>query len=222
MARTAILGPVTKEQRQAIRALDPYWSQHRKDREFPAWVKTDGKLATDVMIALCVRGFGRERCPSISEWACFGVVTGVVGAVTDNAYIIAGEDFHFCQRSEVDYALFQILKEAAERDASLQVLDPAFVDIMCFLTLPRVHDMTGEPLSDSYSQSVFRSRWLYLQINPVPSRSVGFVGEGWHKECEEVFPKLPAEAQRSINLCAPMIRAQTDYICQYIKGRYRW
>lgn len=222
MASEVQLKPVPKSVQYLIDRLDPNWSSGKSDG-YPAWLKTNYDYATNLMVALCVRGFGSELCPGdwVSEWACFGVVTGIVGTITGNSYVLDENDFRFGDRSEVDYALFQILERAANKNLKKQMLAPAFVDTLLYLVLPAFHDMSGDEFAHSFSRSGFRSRWKYLCITG-SCQSTGMVRGIQEKAGNEFFETLPAEIQHSIDRCAPMIRSQTAYICSYIKSRYHW
>ncbi len=177
-------------------------------------------LVVDIMSCLCVKGFGREQCPSIDQWAAYAVFTGVVRTITGNRYVIEKDDFRTPYREfELDYALFLEL-EVAIKVGKLK-LDPKFLTAMRKLALPSIHLGDGY-CSGSYIQSYFRDVWPWLKINPATNKSVGYVGEGWQKKCRKVFSNLPEGTQESIRLCSPKIKLQTAIIIRYVKSRYLW
>jgi len=178
------------------------------------------KLVVDIISSLCVKGFGREECPNIDQWAAYAVFTGVVRAINDNRYIIEKGDFAIPYREYgLDFALFRELETVAKEGKSK--LDPKFLSAILKMALPRFHAGDGY-CSGSYTQSYFRDVWPWLKINPVTNRSVGYVDEGWQKKCRKEFPKLPEEIQQSIRLCVPNIRSQAKIAVEIVRSRYPW
>lgn len=221
MPKTIELMKVSKEESHRIWQLNSCFTDLHKDKPRPEWSGVDYDFATDVMITLCVCGFGRKECPSVSQWASFAIVTGVAAAITGNEYII-GESMRFQEKAETDYALFSLLDKTAGRKAAAS-LDRNLLSALLSLAFPAFHDMSGDPLSSNYSRSSFCCRWDSLAINPSCMRSIGYVDEGWRKHFQkEVKPKLSQGILQSIRLCQPTIRFQTQYTCGWVRAHYHW
>ncbi|MCX6812260.1 MAG: ACT domain-containing protein [Candidatus Berkelbacteria bacterium] len=220
MAETIELKPLEKSQRSELLLVDPNWLAG-KGKTLPAWMGVGCRSAGEVMVAVCVRGFGTDPCPSIGKWASFGIITGIVGTISDCDFRVS-ENFRLEKDYEIDFSLFWVLQKAAEENVAKKVLDPEFVNIMLYLALPRFHYRSGDDLSGSFSQSGFCSRWQYLDINPAVSRSIGSVCGSARHEGNRFFRESSPAIRQSIELCQPKIKSQTAYICGYIKEHYSW
>jgi hypothetical protein len=174
----------------------------------------DSRTSDRVIMTLLAEGIGEGACPTMGDWAAFGLAGGLIAAVT-------GKQIQFPEGQSSEHReerTWELLWEfLAGPDTGLS---QEFIAAILKGFLPRSHH---SPPDRPYLRTDFVSFWAFHSPAYPYMSSVGKLtkwSQSWAKE--ESLARLSPEVVADIKRVAPYIRAGTDYAIACIRAKYRW
>lgn len=166
--------------------------------------------------ALITKGIGKNRCPTVPEWASLSVAGSIIATLTEK-FIIPPDPEPFGWSSEMDLIIWQVLWQSFQDNQNK--LEEDFMRAMLVIFIP---EKVCAPPEKPYFISRFSYYWSALQYPDTIMHPIGRVRYDMLVRGEESFSRLSGEIQSSILEVAENTPRMLEIVNNRIRSTHLW